>query len=221
MYLYATNYGGDLYSLWPGDSRIINYYSSDAQGRWSNLQNRILAHIDNPSAPWIGVKNALNQFQINTSRIDDQIIASLIRAQIHTQSQPWWCRWAGAMQTFFSYSYGAANFLLYASFPVLLLIIIIFRRLSLFLQYAEFLIWIKSWILTAAFSHYISLIAARVQAQATPSTMNWFWDYPYYTLLASILLYVLPALTFIGIYRSFQFINNTSLLAGRQGGQND
>jgi len=70
-------------------------------------------------------------------------------------------------------------------------------------------IWIKSWTLTAAISYNISLMVARLQAQ-TSSQANWFWDYPYYALVASVLLCLMPLLTLVGIHHSFQLINNRS-----------
>jgi hypothetical protein len=87
------------------------------------------------------------------------------------------------------------------------LFLIIFRNLNLFLRYCEALVWIKSWIITAALSYYVSLIAIHVQSQAN-SQLHWFWEYPYHALLSSILLYLLPVLTFIAIDHAFQSLHN-------------
>jgi hypothetical protein len=135
-------------------------------------------------------------------------MASMIRGQYNVGKSSW-IKWVSGVQGFFPYIYGAANFCLYVSFPFLMLVLMIFCRMSLFLKYMESFIWIKSWTMTSGIAYYISLFVAQIQAQASDN-VNWFWDYPYFVAVSSVLLIVLPIVSFVGIHQSFQFLTNRS-----------
>ncbi|MBI3602717.1 MAG: hypothetical protein HY209_07495 [Candidatus Omnitrophica bacterium] len=209
MYKNDASSLSDFYSLWPGHTKILGYYSSNERSQWDDLKSRLTRLINDPQGPWPKIKNILKQMNTQNDNLDDQIMASIIQGQSHHSTGRWWLYWTGWVQTFFPYIYGAGNFCLYAGFPMLMLAMMIMRRMSLFLRYAEMFIWIKSWALTAAMSYYISLMVAGLQAQ-TSSQANWFWDYPYYVVVASILLCLIPILTLVSIHYSFQLINNHS-----------
>ena len=201
----------DLHSLWPGDAGIISNYSSSGNEQWNDLKKRLTHLIGGSQAPWQQIKDVLAQMNAQDNNLDNHIIASMIQGQLYhaDSSYDFWWRWAGWVQALFPYMYGWGSFCLYVAFPVLMLALVVVRRMSLFLRYAEMFLWIKSWALTSAISYYISLMVARLQAQAS-SGANWFWDYPYYTVVASILLCLMPILTLTGIHHSFQVINNRS-----------
>ncbi len=196
-----------LKDFWIGDLRIVRNYSQEGNQKWQEIKSRLLDFIKDPQNPWEDMKNILRGFSISVSNLDDQIMSSIIRGQ-HFQSDRLWIQWAGSIQTYFPYLYGGANFCLFLVFPFLILALIIVRRIGLVMRYIEIFIWIKSWVLSAAFSFFISLVVAQIQARVSPDA-SWFWDYPYYLLVASVFLILMPILSFIGIHRSFQLINRS------------
>lgn len=198
----------DLHTLWPGDTRITSLYSSNERTQWNDLKSRLSNLIQDPQS-WGKIRSSLSQSSFSGSNLDNQIIASMVNAQLYQSRVHLWWDWASIVQLSFPYTLGWGNFCLYVGFPPLMLSLIIFRRMTLFFKYIEIFVWVKSWALTAAISFYISLMAARIQAQ-TSTQSNWFWDYPYYALLASVLLCLIPILTLVGIHQGFQLINNRS-----------
>ncbi len=200
MYLNKAQ-AADLHTLWPGDARITRLYSSNQRSQWDDLKNGLSNLLQDPQS-WGKIRSSLSQTNIFGNNLDNQIIASVVNAQLyHSKSHSWW-NWASIVPTSFPYILGWGNFCLYVGFPPLMLSLIIVRRMTLFLKYVEIFIWVKSWTITAAISYYISLMAARIQAQ-TSTQYNWFWDYPYYALLASMLLCLMPILTLVGIHQGF------------------
>jgi hypothetical protein len=191
--------------FWPGNEQIVNYYSSMGRQQWLDLKSRLKHLIDDPQGVWVETREILNQIKPQEN-LDDQMMASIIHGQYHIKENTW-LKWAGRIQTSFPYILGWGNFCLYASFPFVLVALMVIRRFTLFAQYVEIFIWIKSWMVGCAISFYISLFAARVQAQ-TSMDAAWFWNYPYYVALSSVLLMIMPILTFIGIHKSFQSITN-------------
>ena len=209
MYIDANPNGqvSNLRALWPGDTNIVHYYSEQGQLKWQEIQNSLMRLINAPQEPWGRIKRLLQQFNVASNDIDNQILASIIRGQLHVnQGHPYWF-WVGAIHHFFPFVYGWANFCLYVSFPILMLAMIIFCRFIVFLRYLEIFIWIKSWILTTAIAHYVSMIAFRIQVQNL-TEVHGIWEYPYFSVVAVILLCLMPVLTFIVIHKSFQIINN-------------
>jgi|GEM_PF-5494478 len=195
----------DLHQYSPGELNISQW--ADLKGRLSILinnpaqQSRDVNHLS--SSPWPQIKTILTQANFlrgNPQKdLDDQIMASIIRGRIENKSQGSWDA-AGAIQTAFPYISGWACFCLYAVFPFLMLALVVVRQMSLFFRYLEAFVWIKSLNLCAAFSFYVSLIVARMQAQSMQGS-NWFWDYPYYVVVASVILCLMPVLVLVGIRR--------------------
>ncbi len=158
-------------------------------------------------SPWVKVQDFLKQMGSASDVVQNNIVLSIIHGQMHQVQSSFIWPLSCAIYNFFPYILGWANFCLYASFPVLMLALIIFRRFNIFLRYAEAFIWIKSWVLTAAMAHHGSLIMAYMQAQFS-NEPNWFWEYPYYSFMAAFLLCLMPLLSLIGIHKCFQSINN-------------
>ncbi len=198
MYQNKTPILYDLHSLSPEKFRYDN-------SQWDNLKLRLGTLT--AAGPWARIKGTLSQMGIRQNNLDEAIFASIIRGQIQAGENNWPWSWAMSTQTFFPYIMGWANFCVYVSFPVLMLAIVIVRRMGLFLRYAEIFLWVKSFYLTSAISYYISLMIAHLQAQ-TSVQANWFWDYPHYAVVASVLLCLMPVLTLLGVHQSFQLINH-------------
>jgi hypothetical protein len=206
LYMYTNkNPSHDLTSLWVGDERIVQHYSPQARHQWGVIRSHVVELIKSPEYPWENIKEVFKQMHIPMRNEDNQIITSMIQQKDRPDAAPWLI-YAGNMQIFFPYVYGWANFCLYAAFPFLMLALIIFRQMNLFLRYIEVFVWIKSWTFCAAGSYYMSLIAARIQGQAS-NGITWFWEYPYYVAVAGIFLMLTPILTFMAIHQSFQLLN--------------
>ena len=197
----------DIHSLWPGHQDILKYYSSIQNTQWEALKERLKNFINDPKSLWKRIKELLISFGVQQNNLDDQIMASIIRGQINRTNTSLLWYWTGMMQVGFPYMYGFANYCLYVSFSVLMLAIVSMCRLNLFLRYIEVFVWVKSLPLSAALSFYISLFIVRIQIQTSP-LVNWFWDYPYYAVVASVLLCLLPLVSFFVIHQSFQRIIN-------------
>jgi hypothetical protein len=194
--------------LWPGDQRISSYYSAADRAEWEHVLRGLLFLVQEPRSPWDSVKSRMDELKIPTTDIEEKILASMIRGQIHQLHEIGWVQWTAAMLNFFSYSYGASNFLLYVAFPFMLLLMLITGWTNFMLYYVEFFIWIKSWIITSALAHYVSLVAAAMLSRASADS-SWFWESPYHVLIAALLLYLLPVGSFILINQSFQTLRRS------------
>ena len=181
----------------------------------SDIQVLLKPLLDDAQGPWTKVKGALTQIGRSQNNIDNQIMASIVQGQC-APKQSLWLQWAAAVQSFFPYITGWANFCLYLCFPFLMLALIVFRRMNIFLRYLEVFVWVKSLILSSAVSYYISLIALRIQGQAA-NGVSWFWENPYYVAVASILLLLMPVLTFVGIHQSFHVVKQIDPLQWARG----
>lgn len=184
-------------------SLIINKNDSGVFDHSEDLKNQ----LKNLMIPIEKIRILLNQLGSASNNMDDQIIKSIIRGQIDQHKSLLIWPFASILYSFFPYILGWANFCLYIFFPVLMLMIMVFRRLSLFLRYLEVFCWIKSWVLGAAIAYYMSMLMAHLQAQSSVSA-NWLWDYPYFVLLSVFLLCLMPVLTGILTRRLFQQVNH-------------
>jgi hypothetical protein len=197
-----------LRALWPGHARILSQYSSRERSQWEGIKSRLLGLLDQSQGAWTVSKSALTAMSFKENDWDDQVMASMIRAQAKPE-QAVWLKWARLPILFFPYIYGWAQFCLYAAFPFLMLALLVFCRMSIFMRYIEILLWIKSWLLCASGSYYVSLLAARVQGQGS-GDMTWFWEYPYYVALTGLLIVVTPIVSFIAIHQVFELCINRS-----------
>ena len=207
MYINAHAQTVDLSSLWPGQTNIVNNYSTQGAQKWSEIRNSLLRFINTPREPLVKIKRLLQQLNITSNEIDNQLLRSIIQHQMNRQDHRSFVFFVGAIHNLFPYIYGWANFCLYVSFPVFILGLIIFSRVSILLGYLEIFIWVKSWVLTTAIAHYVAMVAFRIQIHHS-TEVHGIWEYPYFSMLAAILVCLMPVLSFIGLRRSFQMINN-------------
>jgi hypothetical protein len=193
--------------IWPGHEQILTLYTAEGAERWKILNQRFKKMIDSPHLIWKEVRETINQIKpIQENDFDEQLIASMIKGQYSLKNNDW-ITWMGRVQLFFPYIQGWANFCLYASFPFVIVILILSRDINVILYYLEAFIWIKSWTLGAATSFYCSLFAARIQS-LTSTEISWFWNSPYYVVFASVLLVLMPFLALMAIHTVFKFIGN-------------
>lgn len=180
-------------------------YPPNTQRQWQDLQ-RDLKNNFTGSFLTDKLRTDISYLTQSSRDIEEALIKSTVRrglngtARIRSSALPWQISFWGI--TAFPYIYGFANLLLYAFFPLAVLVLVLSRRAAVLLHYLKTLVWIKSWALGGALSFYASLFVARLQAQASPNDPSWAWEQPYYCLAAVILLCFTPLATFLIIQKT-------------------
>lgn len=92
------------------------------------------------------------------------------------------------------YIHGVAQMTLSILFPFVVLSLFIDVQPGMFREYCRNLIWIKSWVLSAAISHYTAILVAQAQTQVVlKQEVSWAWEQPFFVgaFLISLLFQVL------------------------------
>lgn len=187
--------------MWSGHPKIIAYYSTEQRARWQELERQLRHFINSPNGIWPDAKEALSVLKTSKDDWDDRLISSMMRAST-LKTKDRWITLGFLINVSAAYVYGWANYAVYLAFPFMLLLMLIALSPKVLIVYLEIFVWVKSWVLGAAFSYYASLLAARVQA-AGSSDIGWFWEAPYYLGLGSFLLLLVPFISFLAVHRLF------------------
>lgn len=100
------------------------------------------------------------------------------------------------------YIHGLAQMVLSLLFPFVIISFFTNIQPGMFPKYCRNLIWIKSWVLSAAISHYVAILVAQTQTQVVQKQeISWAWEQPFFvgTFLISLLFQV--ALTRMLIFK--------------------
>lgn len=187
----------DIALLWPGDARINSYYSIAARRQWSSLESALRRYFDLNTNFSEKARSNMTFLTGPADAVDKALIKSVVNRQLNilTKTSRTDFIWRSSLWLLnsFPYVYGIGNLALAVFFPFLILMLVIKRNAGLLFGYLKALVWIKSWVLTAAVSSYFSLMMARLHPQT--SDPSWVWEEPYYATAAAIALVILPFMT--------------------------
>lgn len=188
----------DLSALWPGHRGVTVYYSTSARKEWADLQPRLTAVLDGHPHVNARARNTLAQISgTSPDAVREGLIAAMARQSADTRPSPHTFfdifHASGMILRFFPILYGWCHLILYAAFPLVVLIVAVSLKATALRVYGALLAGVKAMALWAALCGYGAAALASLQVQSALDA-SWVWERPYFCVAAAVGLVIMPVL---------------------------